>query len=62
MHSKKDYNNLANKLVKIDNKFSEIEPVVKTINIWIRENDYELIPVMNILNSKIKELAKVLRD
>lgn len=58
---KNNYNSLVNQLISIEDKFMEIEPLIKTINIWIKENDYELIPIMNILNSKIKDFADILR-
>lgn len=57
--SEAKYNKLANTLIEIEDKFSEIVPVVRTLNIWIKENDFELIPVMNILNNKINDITKI---
>lgn len=54
------YNKLANKIISFEDKFSEIQPVIKTLDIWIKENDYELIPIMKILNNKIKDLSKII--
>ncbi len=55
--NEEQYNKLANKLVNITDKFLEMESIVKTINIWVKENDYELIPLMKILNNKIEDMA-----
>ena len=35
--------------------------IIKMLNIWVKEKDYELIPVMNILNNKINDLVQILR-
>ncbi len=51
------YNKIINKLVNVADKFLEIETVAKTITIWAKENDYELIPLIKILNNKIKAAA-----
>ena len=37
MHASK--NEIANKLIEIDDKFSEIEILIKTINFWVKERD-----------------------
>lgn len=58
MKNSKDYDKIANKLAAVDGKFAEIKILVKTLNIWIKENNYELIPIINILNSKINALVK----
>ena len=60
MKNSKDYDKIANKLAAVDGKFAEIKILVKTLNIWIKENNYELIPIINILNSKINALVKIL--
>ncbi len=60
MKNSKDYDKIANKLAAVDGKFAEIKFLVKTLNIWIKENNYELIPIINILNSKINALVKIL--
>ena len=56
-----DYNNLANKLITIEDKIIEAETIIKMLNIWIKDNYYELIPVMKILNEKFGEITKALR-
>ena len=56
-----DYNKLANKLAYIDDKFTEIQSIVKILNIWVKEKDYELIPVINLLNNKINDTAEIFR-
>ena len=52
------HNKLINKIICIEDKFLEIESVAKTVCIWAKENDYELI--VKILDNKIKEMAKIL--
>lgn len=54
------YNKIINRLVNVADKFLEIETVAKTITIWAKENDYELIPLIKILNNKIKAVADAL--
>ncbi len=61
MKDNENYNKIANKLANIDDKFIEIESIIKMLNIWIKEKDYELIPIMNILNNKINDLVQILR-
>jgi|InofroStandDraft_1065614.scaffolds.fasta_scaffold00001_451 hypothetical protein len=61
MKDNENYNKIANKLANIDDKFIEIESIIKMLNIWVKEKDYELIPVMNILNNKINDLVQILR-
>lgn len=51
---------IISKLVNLEDKLLEIEPLIKTINIWIKENDYELIPIINILNSKIQDVKDII--
>ena len=58
MKDNENYNKIANKLANIDDKFIEIESIIKMLNIWVKEKDYELIPVMNI---KINDLVQILR-
>lgn len=60
-NSKTEYDKLANKMICIDDKFSEIEPLIKTLNIWVKENYFELIPVINILNCKINDMAEIIK-
>ncbi len=60
MQNNNDYNEIANKLAYINDKFNEIESIVKMLNIWIKDKDYELIPIINILNSKLNDITKIL--
>ena len=62
MENKEDYNKMANKLIKIEDKFLEIKNIAKTIDIWTKEHDYELIPMMNMLNNKIKCLSQIIKE
>jgi len=61
MQNNNDNNYIINKLIHVDDKFMEIESIIKIINIWVKERDYELIPVVNILNDKVNELIRILR-
>ncbi len=29
------------------------------LNIWVKDKDYELIPIINILNNKINDITKI---
>ena len=40
---------------------SEIEVIMKMLDIWVKEKDYELIPIMNVLNAKIDDIVNELR-
>lgn len=55
------YNNLANKLIEIEDKIIEMETIIKMLNIWIKDNNYELIPIIKILNEKFNAITKTLR-
>lgn len=55
------YDKLANKLIDIEDAFSEIQTITGMINIWIKENDYQLIPIMNMLNEKINNVSEIIR-
>ena len=44
--SSNNYNNLANKLIEIEDK------IIEMLNIWIKDNNYELILIIKILNEK----------
>lgn len=59
MQNNNDYNRIANKLACINDKFNEIESIVKMLNIWVKDKDYELIPIINILNNKINDITKI---
>ncbi len=59
--SSNNYNNLANKLIEIEDKIIEMETIIKILNIWIKDNNYELIPIIKILNEKFNAITKTLR-
>lgn len=52
-------NKIANRRIELEDKFVEIKSIAKILNIWIKENDYELIPVINMLDDKINEAEKI---
>lgn len=52
-------NKIVNRLIKLEDKFVEIKSIAKILNIWIKEKDYELIPVINMLDDKINEVEKI---
>ena len=37
MKDNENYNKIANKLANIDDKFIEIESIIKMLNIWVKE-------------------------
>ncbi len=49
--SSNNYNNLANKLIEIEDK------IIEMLNIWIKDNNYELILIIKILNEKFKKIT-----
>lgn len=55
-----EYDKLVNKLVHIEDKILDIDKISKTLNIWVKENDYELIPIIKMLNNKIKDALKII--
>lgn len=55
-----DFQMVLNKLVALEDKFSEIKSITKVLNIWIKENDYELIPIINMLNGKIDDMTRII--
>lgn len=57
----KTFNKIANKLVAIDDKFSEIESIAKMITIWVKDRDWELIPAIELLNSKISDVNEIIK-
>lgn len=65
IHNKKEKvmpnNDVINKLLAVEDKFTEIQSIVTMLNIWVKEKDYELIPIMNILNNKMDDLVNVFR-
>ncbi len=60
MSQNNDYNAVINKLIALEDKLKEIESITKILNMWIKENDYELIPVINMLNNKLADTAKII--
>ena len=55
-----DFQMVLNKLVALEDKFSEIKSITKVLNIWIKENDYELIPIINMINGKIDDMTRII--
>ncbi len=62
MPAQTEYDKLANKLVHIEDKITELDKIAKTLNIWIKENDYELIPIAKMLDNKLKEVIKIIEN
>ncbi len=60
MRNNNDYKIIANKLIALEDKFNEIESITKILNIWVKENNYELIPIINMLNNKMNDAAKII--
>lgn len=60
MSQNNDYNAVINKLIALEDKFNEIQSIAKILNMWVKENDYELIPVIKMLNNKIADTAKII--
>lgn len=56
-----DYNSLANKLISIEDTFNDIRTITDMIDMWIRKNDYQLIPIMNMLNEKINNVSEIIK-
>ena len=61
MQDKAFQDNIVDKLINIEDKFIEIESIVKMINIWVKERDYELIPILNILNDRINSVSEIIK-
>lgn len=60
MPDNNDFQLILNKLTALENKFIEIESIAKILNLWAKENDYELIPLINMLNNKMNDAAKII--
>lgn len=56
-----EYNKVINKLIGIEDKISDIDKIAKTLDIWVKENSYELIPMMNMLNNKINDVIGIIK-
>lgn len=54
------YNEMINKLVNIEDKFQEIKSIARVLSLWVKENAYEIIPIMNILNDRIQNMAEII--
>lgn len=61
MTTENQFSKIANKLAHIEDKFMEIQSIIKIINIWVKDKDYELIPIINMLNDKMDEIEKVFK-
>ncbi len=55
-----EYNKVIKKLISIEDKIVDIDKIAKMLDIWVKDNNYKLIPVMNMLNGKIKEALKII--
>ena len=54
-------NQMANKLINIEDKVIEIEHLTGILTIWIKDNAYEMIPVVQILNDKFNKLKEIIQ-
>ena len=48
-----EYNKVIKKLISIEDKIVDIDKIAKMLDIWVKDNNYKLIPAMNMLNGKI---------
>lgn len=62
MSTQAEYDKLANKLIHIEDKITKLDKIAKTLNIWIKENDYELILIAKMLDIKLKEVIKIIEN
>jgi len=60
MPNSDDFQLILNKLIALENKFTEIESIIKVLNLWVKENDYKLIPIINMLNGKMNDTIKII--
>lgn len=44
-----EFNKLAIKVANIEDKILDIDKITKILNMWAKENDYELIPIVKML-------------
>lgn len=58
----KKYDKLVNKILDIEDKCTELNKIIKVLDIWIKENGCEMIPVMNILNNKMNEVTNGIKE
>ncbi len=45
----------------LEEKIKDIQAIVKMLNIWVKDNNYELSPVVNILNDKVEMLLDIVK-
>ena len=57
-----EYNRLVIKLADIEDKVLDINKVAQMIEIRVKDNDYELIPIVKILNNKVKTALKIIEN
>ncbi len=55
-----EFNKLAIKVANIEDKILDIDKITKILNMWAKENDYELIPIVKMLNDKVKTALKII--
>lgn len=51
----------VNKLITLEDKIREIETIAKILNIWVKDDYYELIPIIKMLNNKVKNAANIFK-
>lgn len=61
MIDEKLHSKTIDKLITVEDKLSEIKSIINVLNIWVKENSYELIPIIKLLNSKMEEVTKIFR-
>lgn len=55
-----EFNKLAIKVANIEDKILDIDKITKILNMRAKENDYELIPIVKMLNDKVKTALKII--
>lgn len=60
MSNEVEYNKVIKKLISVEDKIVDIDKIVKMLDIWVKDNNYELIPIMNMLNGKIKDILRII--
>lgn len=61
MDNQTSYNEIVNTLVSIEDRALEASSVVKVLDIWAKERDFEMIPIVNILNEKIQGILDIIK-
>ena len=41
-----EYNKVIKKLISIEDKIVDIDKIAKMLDIWVKDNNYKLIPAM----------------